>query len=47
MKEYFVITQGDLYRDEWVEELHLHYNRQRTNLIFILVGAVLIIFSLL
>ena len=47
MQEYFVITQGDVYRDPWVEELHLYYNRQYTNLIFMLVGAVLVIVSLL
>jgi len=47
MKENFIITQGSLYRDPWVEELHLYYNRQFTNLIFILVGAVLVIASLL
>jgi hypothetical protein len=45
--EAFIITQGNLYRDPWVEEMQLYYNRQYMNLIFMLVGAVLIIVSLL
>jgi hypothetical protein len=45
--EAFIITQGNLYRDPWVEEMQLHYNRQYMNLIFMLAGAVCIVVSLL
>ena len=46
-KEFFIITQGDVYRDPGTEQLMLYYDRQRFNVIAILVGAVLIMYAIL
>jgi hypothetical protein len=46
-KEYFIITQGSLYRDPSTEEFLLYYDRQYINAIFMLAGAVLIIAAMM
>lgn len=46
-KEYFIITQGDLYRDPSVEENVFYFDRQKINVMMMLIGAVLIIAAML
>jgi len=47
MREYFTIHTGTPYYDEALEELIQYYNRQSINLYFILIGAVLVLLSLI
>jgi hypothetical protein len=47
MREFFIIKTGTPDYDEHVEELNLYYERDKIAYMFILIGGILVVVSLL